>query len=264
MRMDEIGWHSIHDAGFENERLHGSGDWVFLLIKSPCVILTDGEMRQFPAYTWVLFTPDSHQKYGADHTEYYDDWMHFEPDESEAAMLKALQIPVNTPIPLPKGTEISKILRDMCFEFYSTHLHRSDMTDLYFRMLFYRLHEQLVRIHAVPETENLADRLHWIKEAIYRKPFDKFTASRFAEELNLTEDAFLQQYEAQNGSTFPDDLVGTKMQYIAAQMREHLADNQTVEEIAQLTGFANEDEFSALFAKHIGCTPQEHLDKLRA
>lgn len=159
MRMDEIGWHSIHDAGFINQRLHGSGDWVFLLIKSPCVILVNGEMQHFPAYTWVLFTPDSHQKYGADHTEYYDDWMHFAPDESEEILLKSLQIPVNTPISLPKGTGISKTLREMCFEFYSTHLHRNDMTDLYFKMLLYRLHEQLVRIHAVSKTESLADRL---------------------------------------------------------------------------------------------------------
>lgn len=264
MRLDEIGWHSIHDAGFINERPHGSGDWVFLLIKSPCVVQVNGEMQHFPAYTWILYTPDSYQKYGADREEYYDDWLHFAPDASEEALLKSLQIPVNTPIALPKGTEISKILREMCFEFYSTHLHRSEMTDLYFRMLFYRLHEQLVRIHAVPETENLADRLRWIREAIYRKPFDKFTSARFADELNLTEDAFLQQYEAQNGSAFPDDLIGTRMQYIAEQMRVHLEEDQTVEEIAQLCGYASEEEFTELFTHYIGITPQEHLDKVRA
>ena len=80
MRMDEIGWHSIHGSDFMNEREHGAGDWVFLLIKSPCRIFVNGEMRQFPAYTWVLYTPDAYQNYGADGEEYYDDWMHFAPD----------------------------------------------------------------------------------------------------------------------------------------------------------------------------------------
>ena len=90
MRMDEIGWHSVHGADFINEREHGAGDWVFLLIKSPCRIFADGEMRQFPAYTWILYTPDACQKYGADGAEYYDDWMHFAPDAEEEALLRAL------------------------------------------------------------------------------------------------------------------------------------------------------------------------------
>ena len=90
MRMDEIGWHSIHGSDFMNEREHGAGDWVFLLIKSPCRIFADGEMRQFPAYTWILYTPDAYQKYGADGAEYYDDWMHFAPDAEEEARRGAL------------------------------------------------------------------------------------------------------------------------------------------------------------------------------
>jgi AraC family transcriptional regulator of arabinose operon len=262
--MDEIGWHSIHSADFINERKHGAGDWVFLLIKSPCRIAVNGEMQQFPAYTWILYTPEAYQKYGADGEEYYDDWMHFAPDAAEEEMLRSMNIPLNTPVKLPKGTEISKILRDICFEYYSARLHRTEITDLYFRFIFFRLHEQLVRAKAVPDTGSASERFRQIREFIFRKPFDRFTAARFADELNLDTAAFLQQYEAENGSRFEDDLIHTRLRYIAGQMKEHLAENQTVEEIAQLCGYASEEEFSAKFERFIGKSPQDYLDELRA
>ena len=263
MRMDEIGWHSTHSADFRNEREQGAGDYVFLLIKSPCRIFYDGEMRKYPAYTWILYEPDAYEHYGADGEAYNDDWLHFAPDAEEAEMLRALSIPMNTPVTLPKGTEISKLLRDMCFEYYSVHLHRTEMTDLLFRMLLYRLHEQLCRVKAVPVSDSRAARLRQIKEFVFRKPFERFTAARFAEEMDLTAADFEQQYAEENGSTFADDLIHTRLCYIADQMRLHAYEDQTVEEIAQLCCYASEAEFTAEFSRFMGQTPQAFLDACR-
>ena len=47
-------------------------------------------------------------------------------------------------------------------------------------------------------------------------------------------------------------------------MKVHLAENQTVEEVAQLCGYASEEEFSAEFERFIGKSPQAYLDELRA
>ncbi len=256
MRMDEIGWHSVHGADFCNERVHGAGDFVFLLIKSPCQISVNGEMQKFPAYTWILYTPEAYQKYGADCADYCDDWMHFAPDAEEEALLHSLCIPMNTPVTLPKGTEISRLLRDICLEFYSVRLHRTEMVNLYFRMLLFRLHEQLVHVKAAAPADAVPERLRKIKEFIFRKPFERFTAARFAEELNLPEADFVQQYHAENGSTFADDLIHSQMQYIAGQMRLPDAEQRTVEEIAQLCGYASEAEFTAVFRRFIGKSPQ--------
>ncbi len=264
MRMDEIGWHSIHSADFSNERPNGAGDWVFLLIKSPCIIAADGEMRKFPPYTWILYTPEAYQKYGADSMEYCDDWMHFAPDADEEALLRELNIPLNTPLALPKGTEISKILRTICLEYYSARPHRKEMTDLHFKMLLYRLHEQLLRVQAVPVNDSTAEQLRQIKEFVFRKPFSHFEAASFADELGMTEEAFLSRYQAENASTFPDDLIETKFRYIAEQMKLRRSENHTVEEIAQLCGYADEAEFIGLFTRFIGQSPQSFLDAIKA
>lgn len=262
MRMDEIGWHSIHSADFSNERPNGAGDWVFLLIKSPCKIAVDGEMREFPPYSWILYTPEAYQKYAANGKEYCDDWMHFAPDAVEEALVQRLHIPLNTPVALPKGTEISKILRTICLEYYSARPHRQEMTNLHFRMLLYRLHEQLLHLQIVPKTDSATDQLLQIKDFIFRKPFEPFEAARFADDLGLSEEAFYARYAETNGSTFADDLIATRMQFIAGQMRLHHAENQTVEEIAQLCGYAGEADFSEQFTRFIGQTPQSFLQEI--
>ena len=263
MYIYQLGWNWKHSESFAIERPDGHFGTQLLLIKTPAKVkIGENDFIIEPNTAIVIESCIPHCLY-AYNGEYADDWMHFAPYADEEALLRDLHIPMNTPITLPNGTEISKILRDICFEFYSTHLHRMEVTDLLFRMLLYRLHAQLVRCHALPETESISDRLRWIREFIYRKPFDSFTAARFAGELNMTENDFCAAYLAENGSTFADDLIGTRMQYIASQMREHIAENQTVEEIAQLCCYASEAEFIAGFTRFIGKSPQQYLDELR-
>ena len=135
MRMDEIGWHHIHDAAFYNIRPEGAGDWLLLLIKSPCRV--DGEA--FPAGTMILYTSKHPQDYGADGTQYIDDWMHFEPDTDERKLLEKLQIPLNTPVTLKNSNALSKLLREINFEFYSAHQFRQEIVDLQFKCSCTRL-----------------------------------------------------------------------------------------------------------------------------
>jgi AraC-like DNA-binding protein len=118
-------------------------------------------------------------------------------------------------------------------------------------------------VKAVPVSDSRAVRLRQIKEFVFRKPFERFTAARFAEEMDLTVTEFEQQYAEENGSAFADDLIHTRLCFIAEQMRLHADEDQTVEEIAQLCCYASEAEFTAEFSRFMGQTPQAFLDECR-
>ncbi|MGN0647859.1 MAG: hypothetical protein ACI4J3_04425 [Oscillospiraceae bacterium] len=231
MRMDEIGWHHIHDAAFHIIRPEGAGDWLFLLIKTPCRI--DGQ--GFAAGTMILYTAEHPQDYGADGVQYVDDWMHFEPDESEKKLLSDLQIPLNTPITLKNGNALSKLLHDINFEFYSAHQFRQEVVNLQFRMLLFQIAEQIT-----PPQADLAARLQWIQQSIYRKPFDNFTAARFAAELSVTPEQFETAYQAQFGIAFEKDIRRSILGYGKKHMQNG---DVTDEEAAQLAGYADTQEF---------------------
>ena len=231
MRMDEIGWHHTHDAAFHNIRPEGAGDWLFLLIKSPCRV--DGEA--FPAGTMILYTSEFPQDYGADGTQYIDDWMHFDPDTDERRLLTNLQIPLNTPVTLKNSNALSKLLRDINFEYYSAHQYRQEVVDLQFKMLLYQIAEQIT-----PPREAVSARLQWIHESIYRKPFDKFSAVRFAAELSVTPEQFEAAYQSQFGITFANDIHRSILGYGKKRMQEA---GLTAEEAAQICGYADTAEF---------------------
>ena len=238
MRMDEIGWHHTHDAAFHMERPEGAGDWLMLLIKSPAKI--DGQ--PVGAGTLIIYTAEYPQDYGADGAQYIDDWMHFEPDADERKLLDDLQIPLNTPVKLKNSNALSKILREINFEFYSAHQYRLEVVTLQFRTMLYQIAEQI----ASPKSD-LTARLQWIRESIYRKPFDKFSAVRFAAELSVTPEQFDTAYQAQFGISFSDDIRRSILGY----GRERLMNgDMTDEEAAQLCCYADTAEFLHDLAKY--------------
>lgn len=238
MRMDEIGWHHTHDAAFHMERPEGAGDWLMLLIKSPAKI--DG--KPVGAGTLIIYTAEYPQDYGADGAQYIDDWMHFEPDADERQLLSDLQIPLNTPVKLKNSNALSKMLREINFEFYSAHQYRLEVVNLQFRTLLYQIAEQL----NAPKSD-LTARLQWIHESIYRKPFDKFSAVRFAAELSVTPEQFEEAYASQFGIAFTEDIKRSILGYGRERL---MSGGMTDEEAAQLCCFADTAEFLHDLAKY--------------
>lgn len=238
MRMDEIGWHHTHDAAFHIVRPEGAGDWLLLLIKSPAQI--DGQPVENG--TLIIFTSEHPQDYGANGAQYIDDWMHFEPDADERALLEALQIPLNTPVKLKNCNALSKLLREINFEFYSAHRYRLEAVNLQFRLLLYGIAEQLT-----PPKADLNARLQWIRESIYRKPFDRFSAVRFAGELSVTPEQFEQEYEARFGIAFSEDIRRSMLSYGRERL---LSGDMTDEEAAQLCCYADTAEFLRDLSKY--------------
>ncbi|MDD7555707.1 hypothetical protein [Ruminococcus sp.] len=234
MRMDEIGWHHVHDAAFKMDRPTGVGDWLLLLIKTPAVI--DGQ--SVPSGTLILYSPEHPQHYGTNGSQYIDDWMHFEPDNEEKSLLNTLQIPLNTPITLKNSNALSKLLREINFEFYSANRYRQEIVDAQFRILLFQIAEQLP---AELSPEELADRLTWIHDSIYRKPFDYFDAVRFAAELSVTPEQFETMYQKQFAIAFTDDIRRSVLGYGLMRMNTDL----TAEEAAQICGYGETEEFLA-------------------
>lgn len=238
MRMDEIGWHHIHNSQFHMHRPDGAGDWLLLLIKSPARI--DG--CQISSGTLMIYTPEHAQNYGADGMQYIDDWMHFEPAADESALLDALHIPLNTPVTLPHSDSLSNLLREINFEFYSAHHFRQELVDLLFKMLLYQAAEQL---RLLSPQKDLAERLSWIHESIYRKPFDTFSTARFAAELSITPEEFETLYQELFDITFESDI----RRSIVGYGRKRIQDGDvTDEEAAQLCGYDDTAEFLAQLA----------------
>ncbi len=253
MRMDEIGYHHKHDASFFINRPNGAGDWLFLIVKSPAVFRIDGEEVRVKANSYVLYTPEYPEYYKADCDEYIDDWIHFGPNEEEENLIREL-LPLNKPIFLSDISAVSKIVRNMCYEFYSAHIHRQKTVDLYFRILIYKVHE-LIEIWNPSNgfSESMyGDQLMWLRECIYRKPCREWNIDDMAKELALSRSRFQHLYSDTFGTTVKKDIITSRIEYACNMLKYS---DRSIEEIAEICLYNNVSYFIRQFKKIKGVTP---------
>ncbi len=259
MRMDEIGYHHRHDPLFCIDRPNGAGDWLFLVIKTPAVFRIEGKEIKVKADSYILYTPEYPEYYYADHEEYVDDWIHFGPDEEEEALIREL-LPLNTPVYLGDIAAVSKIVRNMCYEFYSAHIHRQNTVDLYLKLLIYKVHEQIIlRQPSQGFSESLyGDRLMWIRECIYRWPCRDWNVDTIAGELALSRSRFQHLYSDTFGTSVTQDLILSRIQF-ACNLLKHT--EMSIGEIADTCLYSNPSYFIRQFKKITGMTPSAYRNK---
>lgn len=257
MRLDEIGYNHKHTPDFVIDRPTGAGDWLLLVIKAPSVFRIEGTERSVPPHSLVIFTPEYPQYYRADGCEYCDDWLHFEPDADELALMKALGIPFNTPLSFSDSTDLSVLMRNMCYEQYSANLHRHETVDLYFRLLIYKLHEKMqMQNNSTKISEQIYfEKLLWIRESLYRWPGRSYTIDDMAKELSLSRSRFQHLYTETFGISVSQDLIRSRMERSAELLK---STELSVREIGSLVGYPNTAYFIKLFRRDFGLTPVKY------
>ncbi len=256
MRMDEIGYNHKHDRAFYIDRPNGAGDWLLLIIKSPAIFRIGTEEIRTPANTFIIYTPEFPQYYHSNTDEYYDDWVHFGPDEEEEKLMRELQIPLNEPVPVSDITDISALVRNMCYEQYSANRNRKQSVDLYFRLLLYKLNEKLaMRFEGGKIAESLYfEKLLWLRESIYRWPGRDYSIDDMAKELSLSRSRFQHLYSETFGVSVNKDIINSRLDKAKELL---LTSERSLNEIAGLIGYSSPQYFVRQFRKELGVTPMQ-------
>lgn len=260
MRIDDIGFHHIHDSSFENYRPEGSGDWLMLFIKSPAIFYSENDAINVKENSFVIFSSDFPQHYKACDTEYIDDWLHFEPDENEIELIQKLEIPINTPVYIGDTNNVSQIISQMCFEFYSTNINRNEIAQLYFHIILYKLHEQMncMNPNKVLNPSHYLQYFIWVRTNIYTNPNGHFEIDKIAEKISLSRSRFQHIYTEMFGVSFSQEILKSKIRYSC-----NLLTNQklTLESIAEKCGYKSVSHFITSFKKEMKITPGEYRKK---
>ncbi len=257
MRIDEIGYNHKHDETFHIDRPEGTGDWLMLIIKSPVRFKIEDKDIHAPACSFIIYEPGYPQFYYADSSVYYDDWLHFVPDENEIQLMKSLNIPLNNPVSVSEVTDISSIVRNMCFEHYSTNKNRRQSVDMYFRLLLYKMNEKTLTIFSsIKSTERpYFQKLLWIRESIYRWPGRDYSIDDMARELSLSRSRFQHIYTDTFGISVNKDIINSRIEKAAELLRNS---DMPITEIANIVGYSSIQYFTRQFKNELGITPVQY------
>lgn len=259
MRMDDVGYNHRHGSDFYIDRPGGAGDWLMLIVKSPAIFRIDGKMINTPANTFVLFTPEFPQYYHSDSEEYYDDWMHFGPDEDEIKLMKELDIPFNVPTPLGNLADVSSIMKNICFEQYSANPNRKESVDLLYKLLLYKINDKIsMKFGGSVVTENAYfEKLLWIRESIYRWPGRDYNIDDMSTELSLSRSRFAHLYAEAFGTSLKKDILTARIE----KSKEMLSGTvMPIKQIASIVGYGDISYFTRLFRNKTGMTPNQYRE----
>lgn len=257
MRTDDVGYHHIHDGRFHIHKPKGSGDWLLLLLKTPAVFRIGKEETETEAGSFIIFTADFPQEYRASGEIYTDDWLHFEPDAEEKVLIETLGIPLNKPVYIGSLAAASDIIKRICFDFYSAHEYRLETSSLYFRLLLYKLSEQMHRSYndLVLCSTAYDDKLIWIRSSIYRWPEQNWNADILAKELSLSMSHFHRLYTATFGSTMLQDITNSRMRKARTLLE---TTELSLTQISEQCGYGSASYFIRLFSRSVGLTPLQY------
>ncbi len=242
--IDFIGYSGEHPSDFVYDVPGGHNCYLLLLIKSPAEILVDGELKQVPSNTAILFTPGHHIYYRAYKEEYRNDWIRFHSDESFVEQFPLQNVPFSVSDPEYCHTLIKLLTWESSFTSAGSE---AVITNL-LRVLFSKLHE-----NSISSVSNLhAHALMNLHKKIYNHPQLPWSVSQMSRELHLSAGYLQALYKKMFGSSCMDDVIEGRLHRAQDQL---MYTTKPIQEIAENCGYNNVEHFCRQFRQFVGCTP---------
>ena len=116
MEITYCGFDMHHSSGFKIQRPTGTGDYLFLIMRSPaCVVLND-EKYYTKGHAVVLFNKNSPQFFSAHNKPYINDWIQFEADQEDLQFFAEIGLKFDTLMEFADAYTLSRFVKQICTE----------------------------------------------------------------------------------------------------------------------------------------------------
>ncbi len=258
MEVHVVGYNHFHDADFNIDRPEGSGDYLFLLIKSNAVFHFKDREQIAQPNSFILFKKDSPQNYTSYGSGFSNDFFHFSMTEDDVKWLQNLKIPYDKLVPLDNIHEFSTLINQICSINYSPSLYREELLDYYLRIFFLSLSNMLLSPREEPKNIPNYLKLSLIHNKIYTMPYLDWNVNWFAHELTMSKSTFNTLYKRVYGTTAMADVINSRIECSKYKLS---TTNISVKQIALLCGYKNETHFMRQFKQMTCITPSEYREK---
>lgn len=254
MKIIGVGYQTVHDAEFAMKRPHGYGAYLLLVMKTESFHVFNKEKITVPADSIILYDETTPQHYGAIGKQYIDDWVHFSMEEDDSYWLKRLEIPLNTKISIKDTNQISALIRNITFEFYSANRNKETSTILYLQVLFNKMNE-IMYSDKINTLLPLYSQLVNLRTDIYNSPSNIWKVDEMSKQLNLSISHFQHIYKKLFGITVINDVIVSRISH----SKKLLAGTDfPIKKIAELCGYEYDVFFMRQFKSRTGITPKEY------
>ena len=253
MRINAIGHDHVHGAEFCIDRPSGSGDWLLLLLKTPAVFFFDGAETVTEADSFILYRKGTPQLYKACGGHYCNDWFHFSLDEGGELPFGG-NIPLDRVIRIGDLSSLSAIVKDMCYEYYSSDMHRDEAVKLYFRLFFLKLSEK-IRAAEDDRNDSYYGKMSVLRSDIYNSPAVDRNVDDMARSLSMSRSYFQHVYKQLFGISVVNDVIRSRIEHSRYLLS---TTDISITRIAAMCGYRSDLHFFRQFKSRMRMTPSEY------
>lgn len=255
IRVKAIGYQFRNPLGVDMNRMHGSGDYLFLFFRSPTEVMIDGEYRKITEPSFFLYPKGKAQIYRSIGMDFVNDWMHFE-IEPYNQFFERLEIPFETPVVLTDNKVITDMLADLYVEYFNVGEQHNYIIDKKASVLFHKFSDMYrITMNGSATTNKHLKELTEIRRKIHNYEFIPEGAEQVAEMLNISTSHCQHIYKEFFGISIHQDMIRGRIEHAAALIQ---TTDMSISEIAAACGYENLEHFSRQFKKVKGCAPKQY------
>jgi len=257
MRTTNCGYNYRHSKGFRINRPNGSGDYVLLVVRSAASFLLKGRECFTDGNAVIIFNKDTPQFYGSSTCDFINDWVHFDCDEEDLLFLADLGIEFDKLLKLQNVSELSSLIKRMCFEKYSSNKNAMRSVALYLHLLLLKISDLQVQKQSADSA--LHKQLTDLKNNIFSQPQHNWRIDDISKALSVSKSYLQHQYKSLFGSSIKRDVIVSRIEYSKYLL---FSTDYTVTAVSHLCGFENHVHFMRTFKKETGLTPSVYRKSL--
>jgi len=250
-KIHYVEFDATHPDDFEFSIPEGHNAWLLVQTQTAALFEVDGELKEFPAHSVILYPPKHKIYYRACSKNYINDWVRFDADES---YITETVLPIGIPFSLPDPSYCHQLFQLLTLEHTFQNDYRELSIDYLFRILFNKLCEAS-QDKLSPKYYNLLN----LRKALYNNPGHPWTVSLMAEYLHISAGYLQTIYKSTFGISCMEDVIHCRIRLA----KEKLGFGpHKIAEIATICSYANVEHFCRQFRQLTGDSPRAYREKL--
>ena len=259
--MFHLNYCEFNRSNIDCDRIYrpgGSGDYLFLLLKTPMKVYLENQLFISRENACILYTPGYCQHYQAVR-KFRNSYMHFVTDSD---FVNDYQIPVNQILYPDNFQKLDALLQEIQQEYLSKQPYYEKRLEHLTEEIFLQLSRSLLKpsFETSPESSSLLQMFQNLRLQMLQNCEDDWSIQRLCQESNIAKSQFYHYYKLFFETTPKAELLQARM-----EKSRTLLSNEAlqVQQVAALCGFSNIQHFSRYFKEWYHCSPKEYQLKYR-